>query len=156
MNRGMTSNILDFISKLMGVLCDFFFGNFYLIIRELHFICINYTITEYENSTAEFCCCLFHDKQCRGIWQLHDKSFGICRRAKMLGRVGWFNFFTPLAATGILTFFFPPLSSVILSSFHFQKVIYHCLFAFMTVRCWPLTRPLNVTLGCRVCMLFSK
>lgn len=156
MNIGMTANVVDFISKSMEVLCNFFFFNLYLIIRELPFYLYKHTITEYENSTTEFCTCLFCDKQCRGIWQLHDKSLDICRRrSRVPGRVGWFNFFSPLAATGILTFFLPPLSSVILSFFHFQKVIYHCLFAFMTVCCWPFTSHVNGMLGCRVCAFFN-
>lgn len=75
-----------------------------------------YTITDYGNSVTEFCTYLFHDKQCFGIWQLHDKSFGICRRRmRMVGRVWWFNFFIPLAATGILTFFSPFSDSFLLS-----------------------------------------
>lgn len=42
MNTEIASNILDFILKLMEVLCDFFFFcNSSIIIRELPFICLN-------------------------------------------------------------------------------------------------------------------
>lgn len=143
---------LTFISKLMEVLYPV--GLFALIFKRASFyLC---TITEYENSSAEFCTCLFHDKQCLDIWQLYDKSCGICRRKmRMLGRVGWFNFTSPLLAFWWF-FFFPPLFLVILSFFHFQKLIFHCLFAFKIVCCWPLTSPVNVKVGHRVCIALNK
>lgn len=65
----MTANILDFISEVMEVLCDFFlkfFLDLYLRMRASLYL-YKYTITEYGNSVAKLCTCLFHDKQCFGV-----------------------------------------------------------------------------------------